>query len=63
VQELQENAHFASGYYSPFYPRDQILTAVLGTSPDTDLGPAASHRDPLPVYYDAQVISFIKFDL
>ena len=38
----------------------KILTSVLGTSPDTNLGPGAADRDPLPVYYDAQVINFVK---
>ena len=38
----------------------QVLTHVLGPSPDTNLGPGATDRDPLPVYYDAQVINFVK---
>jgi hypothetical protein len=45
---------------SALHHSDRILTDVLGASPDTDLGPGAVDRDPLPVYYDAQVISFIK---
>jgi hypothetical protein len=38
----------------------RILTNVLGPSPDTNLGPGAAHRDPLPVYYDAEIINFIR---
>jgi hypothetical protein len=37
-----------------------VLKGVLGASPDTDLGPGATDRDPLPVYYDAQVMNFVK---
>ncbi len=39
---------------------EQILTAELGPNPDTDLGPGAVDRDPLEVYYNGQVNSFIK---
>jgi hypothetical protein len=39
---------------------EQILTADLGPTPDTDLGPGAVDRDPLEVYYNGQVNNFIK---
>jgi hypothetical protein len=39
---------------------EQILTANLGPNPDADLGPGAVNRDPLVVYYNGQVNSFIK---
>lgn len=45
---------------SALHASDRILTDKLGASPDTDLGPGAVDRDPLPVYYDAEVINFIK---
>jgi hypothetical protein len=49
-----------SALQSALHHSDKILTDVLGASPDTDLGPGAMDRDPLPVYYDAQVINFIN---
>ena len=49
-----------SALQSALHHSDKILTDVLGAKPDTDLGPGAMDRDPLPVYYDAQVINFIK---
>jgi hypothetical protein len=39
---------------------EQILTADLGPTPNADLGPDAVDRDPLTVYYNGQVDSFIK---
>ncbi len=38
----------------------QTLSTDLGPSPDTDLGPGATHRDPLEVYFNGQVGDFIK---
>jgi hypothetical protein len=49
-----------SALQSALHHSDRILTDVLGAKPDTDLGPGAVDRDPLPVYYDAQIINFIK---
>jgi hypothetical protein len=33
----------------------------LGPTPDTDLGPGATDRDPLEVYYNGQIDKFIKY--
>ena len=38
----------------------QEIAVALGPNPYTDLGPGATHRDPLVVYYDAQAINFVK---
>jgi hypothetical protein len=38
----------------------QEIAGALGPDPYTDLGPGATHRDPLVVYYDAQVVNFVK---
>jgi hypothetical protein len=37
-----------------------VLNKALGRSPYTDLGPGATHRDPLVVYYNAQVSNFVR---
>jgi hypothetical protein len=37
-----------------------VLEDDLGPKPDTNLGPGASDRDPLEVYFNGQVISFVK---
>jgi hypothetical protein len=39
---------------------EQALTVALGPNPDTDLGPGATDRDPLEVYYNGQIDNFIK---
>ncbi len=50
-----------SGPFQRFLSRDeQTLTADLGPTPNTDLGPGAVDRDPLEVYYDGQVNGFVK---
>jgi hypothetical protein len=36
------------------------LDHALGPEPYTNLGPGATHRDPLAVYYDGQVENFVK---
>jgi hypothetical protein len=36
------------------------IAGALGPDPYTDLGPGAAHRDPLVVYYNAQIANFIK---
>jgi hypothetical protein len=38
----------------------EVLEYELGPSPDTDLGPGATDRDPLEVYFNGQVGDFIK---
>jgi hypothetical protein len=38
----------------------ESLEYDLGPNPDTDLGPGATHRDPLEVYFSGQVGNFIK---
>ncbi len=38
----------------------QVLEYNLGPNPDTDLGPGATDRDPLEVYFNGQVNDFIK---
>jgi hypothetical protein len=38
----------------------KTFEADLGPSPDTDLGPGATSRDPLIVYYNAQLTNFVK---
>ena len=38
----------------------QSLEYVLGPNPDMDLGPGATNRDPLEVYFSGQVGNFIK---
>jgi hypothetical protein len=38
----------------------QTLSSLLGSNPDTDLGPGATHRDPLEVYFNGQLSNFVK---
>jgi hypothetical protein len=47
-------------YHSALSRDEQALSAALGPTPDTDLGPGATDRDPLEVYYDGQISNFIK---
>ena len=37
-----------------------LFETALGPKPDTDLGPGATDRDPLEVYFNGQVIKFVK---
>ncbi len=37
-----------------------LFEAVLGPDPDTNLGPGATDRDPLEVYFNGQAINFVK---
>jgi hypothetical protein len=37
-----------------------LLETALGPKPDTDLGPGATDRDPLEVYFNGQAINFVK---
>jgi hypothetical protein len=39
---------------------DASLKQDLGPTPDTNLGPGATDRDPLYVYYNAQVGNFVR---
>lgn len=36
------------------------LETALGPKPDTNLGPGASDRDPLEVYFNGQAVAFVK---
>lgn len=36
------------------------LESALGPKPDTNLGPGASDRDPLEVYFNGQAVAFVK---
>jgi hypothetical protein len=38
----------------------QVLSDELGPTPNTNLGPGATDRDPLVVYYDGQVDKFVR---
>ena len=37
-----------------------LLETALGPKPDTDLGPGATNRDPLEVYFNGQAVNFVK---
>ncbi len=37
-----------------------LLETALGSKPDTNLGPGATDRDPLEVYFNGQAINFVK---
>jgi hypothetical protein len=60
VKVITRATRSTSALQSALHHSDKTLTDVLGASPDTNLGPGAMDRDPLPVYYDGQVINFIK---
>jgi hypothetical protein len=37
-----------------------LLETALGPKPDTNLGPGATDRDPLEVYFNGQAINFVR---
>ena len=53
-------ARITGRYHFALSADEQALTAALGPTPDTDLGPGADDRDPLTVYYNGQITNFIK---
>jgi hypothetical protein len=60
VKTVTKAAKIAPSLQSALEHSLRILMRDLGPSPNTNLGPGATDRDPLPVYYDAQIINFIK---
>jgi hypothetical protein len=53
-------ARDTASFQDPISADEQVLSADLGPTPDTNLGPGAADRDPLVVYYNGQVDSFIR---
>jgi hypothetical protein len=53
-------AGITGSFHNALSRDEQLLSADLGPTPDTDLGPGATDRDPLEVYYDGQISDFIK---
>jgi hypothetical protein len=53
-------AGITGAFHNVLSADEKALTAVLGPAPDTDLGPGATDRDPLEVYYNGQIDKFIK---
>jgi hypothetical protein len=47
-------------FHKAVYADNQVLSDELGPTPGTNLGPGATDRDPLTVYYDGQVDQFIR---
>jgi hypothetical protein len=60
LEVIAKEARSTTALRSAQHHADRILTNALGPKPDTDLGAGAMDRDPLPVYYDAEVVNFIK---
>jgi hypothetical protein len=53
-------ARVTSALQSSLNRNFEEIAGALGPNPYTNLGPGATHRDPLVVYYDAQVANFVK---
>lgn len=56
-------AGLTGSFHNALSADEQALTAALGPKPDTDLGPGATDRDPLEVYYNGQIDRFIRAPL
>jgi hypothetical protein len=53
-------AGITGSFHNALSDDEQVLTAALGPAPDTYLGPGATDRDPLEVYYNGQINNFIR---
>ena len=53
-------AGITGSFHNALSSDEQALTADLGPNPNTDLGPGATDRDPLEVYYNGQIDKFVK---
>jgi hypothetical protein len=60
MQVVAQAARFTQQSHDAFSSDWQVFEDDLGPTPDTDLGPGATDRDPLEVYYNAQVVNFVK---
>jgi hypothetical protein len=60
MQSIARSAHISPQVHSALVRHEAAIRSALGATPDTDLGPGASDRDPLAVYVDAQVSNFVR---
>jgi hypothetical protein len=60
MQVVAKAVHLSSALRASIAHENAILSRALGPNPDTNLGPEAVDRDPLVVYYDAQVTKFVE---
>ncbi len=60
ILAIARAARITGRYHDALSADEQALTAAMGPTPDTNLGPGATDRDPLTVYYNGQIANFIK---
>jgi hypothetical protein len=58
MEVVAHEAHVSMANHTMIASDQQVIAKDLGPSPNTDLGGAAP-RDPLTVYFDGQVASFV----
>jgi hypothetical protein len=59
ITVVANQANAAPALQSALEHSYDVLNKALGRKPYTDLGPGATHRDPLVVYYNGQVDGFV----
>ncbi len=60
MEIVAKAAHISPALRRALQADHENLTSDLGSNLNTDLGPGATDRDPFAVYYDGQVVDFIK---
>ena len=60
MQSIARSAHISPQVHSALVRHKAAIAAALGPKPDTNLGIGAADRDPLAVYYNAQVSEFVR---